>query len=312
MSQAKLNLDSPLIEKYAPREIDDFIGLHAVKQYFRNFVKKPITPSSFIFFGESGTGKTTMAQVLAEEIDAELHHIPSQKCDAEAIDTVTRMCHRGAFNFFGKNAGTARTHHLVLIDEADSMSSAARTALFSKLDRTASPPLTVWVFTCNKITEFEDRFVSRSRVMEFKNETLEGEMEHFLRRIYRKEGGSYPLSFYDIAKQSGYNARAALMKLEVELLMGTDRSGIPKAKELSPVEAHIHNCPNDGCHKTWKHEDPNCELPFRTECQACGGAMTAGSLRAKKAHQTMRQKREEEIQKRVAEAVKKRKKGRAA
>jgi DNA polymerase III delta prime subunit len=39
--------------------------------------------------------------------------------------------------------------HLVLIDEADGMTNPAQLALLSKLDATAFPPNTIFVFTCN-------------------------------------------------------------------------------------------------------------------------------------------------------------------
>ena len=57
--------------------------------------------------------------------------------------------------------------HLVLVDEADKMSNAAQLHFLSKLDATAFPPQTIFVFTCNTTDGLEARFLSRTRQIEF-------------------------------------------------------------------------------------------------------------------------------------------------
>ena len=47
------------------------------------------------------------------------------------------------------------------------MSNAAQLHFFSKLDATAFPPQTIFVFTCNTTEGFEARFLSRTRQIEF-------------------------------------------------------------------------------------------------------------------------------------------------
>ena len=77
-----------LAEKYRPRTIAEFVGLEKPKRILANFARKPY-PSAWLFVGPGG-GKTSMALALADQINAELHHIPSQKCTAEAIE---KSCH---------------------------------------------------------------------------------------------------------------------------------------------------------------------------------------------------------------------------
>jgi DNA polymerase III delta prime subunit len=102
--------------------------------------------SAWLFLGPSGTGKTTMAMALASEMPAELHHIPAKECTLDAVQDVCRQCHYSPRQ--PDNWQPVR-FHLVLIDEADQMSNAAQLALLSKLDSTAFPPNTIFVFTCN-------------------------------------------------------------------------------------------------------------------------------------------------------------------
>jgi replication-associated recombination protein RarA len=290
----KLPFPTPLTEKYRPRLVEDFVGLVKPKRILEAFIEKPYE-SAWVFKGKSGVGKTTMALAVAEQINAELHHIPSRTCDLEMVDNVTRMCHSGAFNFWGPNKGKPCDWHVVLVDEADQMTGAAQNSLLSKLDATASPPRTIWIFTCNSTQAFEDRFLSRCRLLEFDNESLEGELENYLRIVYRKEGGKHPLNLADIAKAANYNARDAVTKIELELMIGTNRKGLP-SEEIKIIENHTHSCKK--CHKPWKHQPPLCELPFLTVCPECGGSQTVGQERAKKAWVTIKAKAVEEARQR--------------
>lgn len=156
-NQSALEFPKPLAEKYRPAEIGDFIGLDKVKKILTAFAARPTT-SAWVFVGPAGTGKTSMAQALCSAIKGEFHHIPSQKCDAKAIDEVVRMC------WYVPQSGT---FHVVVVDEADRMTEGAQLALLSKLDSTAAPPQTIWIFTCNQVEGLEKRFLSRCRVLEF-------------------------------------------------------------------------------------------------------------------------------------------------
>ena len=199
-----------LSEKYRPHRVADFIGLEKPKRIMAKFAAKPY-PSAWLFVGPSGVGKTSMALALAEEIGAELHHIPSQKCNAASIEEVIRMCW-----YLPMTPGGL---HLVLVDEADQMTPAAQLALLSKLDATAFPPNTVFIFTANSLERLEARFLSRARQIEFSSYGMAAEIIPYLNTIWHAEGGngSCP-DLGRLVKESRNNVRDALMTLEVELM----------------------------------------------------------------------------------------------
>jgi DNA polymerase III gamma/tau subunit len=209
MSAPTLPFPQSLAEKYRPHKSAEFVGLDKPKRILAKFAAQPY-PSAWLFVGSSGVGKTSMAQALCAEIKGELTHIPSQKCTAQAMEEACYHCH-----FVPLTGG----FHVVLIDEADRMTPAAQLALLSKLDATAFPPNTVFIFTCNSTDGLEPRFLSRCRVIEFSSYGMAGEIAEYLDKVWHMEGGNGNApDLARLAKESRNNVRDALMKLEVELM----------------------------------------------------------------------------------------------
>jgi putative ATPase len=187
--------------------IQDFAGLAKVKEGLLRFTEKPYS-ASFIFKGDSGTGKSTMARIVAEQIDAELVHVPAQECSVDRLRSVVSNCR------YAPMSGCR--FWLVLVDEADSMSKAARDFLLSPLDKL--PPLTVFVFTCNSVESFEGRFMSRSMVLDFSNYGIQKDAAELLAEVWKQEApGKESPNVARIIKDAQGNVRAALKALEWEL-----------------------------------------------------------------------------------------------
>jgi hypothetical protein len=99
------------------------------------------------------------------------------------------------------------------------MSYPAQLAFLSKLDATAFPPNTIFVFTCNAVDSLEARFLSRCRRVEFSSYGMADGIAGLLQRIWEAETGTTAKpNFARMAKDSANNVRDALMSLEVELL----------------------------------------------------------------------------------------------
>ena len=212
-SQSGFEFPTPLTEKYRPHSISEFAGLEKPKKLCERIASN-LFESAWLFIGPSGTGKTTMALALAELIPAEIHHIPSQECNLSNLDRIINTCH------YVPMAGCKM--HLILIDEADQMTAPAQLALLSKLDSTAFPPKTIFVFTCNSTDRLEDRFLSRVRTVEFSSYGIAQSVTALLERIWQAECSNPSASapnFARIVKESNNNVRESLMRLETELMM---------------------------------------------------------------------------------------------
>lgn len=210
-AQAGLAFPASLSEKYRPHSLADFVGLEKPKKVLAKFADKPFPNAAFLFVGPSGTGKTSMALALCEAIRGELHHIPSQRCNVETVDETVRFCH-----YIPRN----NTLHLVLVDEADQMTPQAQLAFLSKLDGTAFPPQTVFIFTANDTERLQDRFLSRCMVLQFSSHGMAKEAAGLLERIWVAEAGDTAdkPNFLRMAQDSRNNVRDAVNSLQVELL----------------------------------------------------------------------------------------------
>ena len=209
--QTSIEFPASLSEKYRPRLLDDFVGLDKPKRVLQKFAASPFPNAAFLFVGPSGTGKTSMALALCEAIGGELHHIPSQRCNVETVEDTTRQCH-----YVPRN----NTLHVVLVDEADVMSKAAQNGFLSKLDGTAFPPQTVFIFTCNSTDCLEPRFLSRCMVLQFQSHGIAKEAATLLERIWLAEAGSVEgaPNFLRMVQDGKNNVRDAVNSLQVELL----------------------------------------------------------------------------------------------
>lgn len=201
-----------LTEKFRPRRIEDFLGLDKPKRLCQRLASNPFA-SAYLFIGEPGLGKTTLALALAESMPAELHHIPSQDCNLDTLKATIASCH------YVPRPGCKM--HLVLIDEADKMSAAAQLYLLSKLDATCFPPDTIFIFTANSDESLEERFRSRCVRVDFSSYGNAKEAAELLENVWQAEApaGCEAPNFARIVKEATGNIRASLMRLQNELLL---------------------------------------------------------------------------------------------
>lgn len=169
--------------------------------------------SYYIFRGPSGIGKTTFAFAMAEEIGADVHHIPSKYCTEAELERNYSAC------FYMPSQG--KRCHMIIIDEADLMTKASRDCLLSMMDGTRPAPNTIIVMTSNDVEKFEDRFISRCQSYNFSSQATQKDSAALLARVWAIEApeGVEAPNFARIVKDASSNIRMALNALQQELTL---------------------------------------------------------------------------------------------
>ena len=148
------------VEKYRPRRISDCILPEGLKNTFQEFVNQDNIPN-MLLSGTAGTGKTTIARALCEELGCD--YIIINGSEENGIDVL-----RTKIKDFASTVSLAGKVKVVILDEADYLSHATQPALrgfieeFSKNCR--------FILTCNYKNRIIPPLHSRTTVIDFKLE----------------------------------------------------------------------------------------------------------------------------------------------
>ena len=104
------------VEKYRPRKISDCILTEDLKNTFSKFLSQKEIPN-LLLSGTAGTGKTTVARALCEELGAD-YIIINGSDEGRHIDTLRTTIKNFASTV---SLDESNTHKVVIIDEADYM-----------------------------------------------------------------------------------------------------------------------------------------------------------------------------------------------
>ncbi len=76
---------SLLVEKYRPTNIDNYVGNENIKSTIKDYISQNDI-QNLLFYGPAGTGKTTLAKLIAKNIDCDLLYINAS--DERGIETI--------------------------------------------------------------------------------------------------------------------------------------------------------------------------------------------------------------------------------
>jgi replication-associated recombination protein RarA len=180
-----------LTEKYRPKTLAGLWGQPKVVQFLQRFARLPYS-TALLFQGETGTGKTSAALVLAAELgcavdQSELGGVWVIASGEQSADAVRETCRRMWQTPF---AGSG--WKVVIVNEVDRMSAAAETIWLDRLENL--PPRTVVVFTTNYPDKLSARLRDRCVRVEFESRAkrLVGPARDLLAAVWRAETGNAP------------------------------------------------------------------------------------------------------------------------
>lgn len=156
-----MNDDFVWCQKYRPRTIDDCILPKELKNTFEEFVKNGDTPN-LLLSGTSGTGKTTVARALCEELDVD--YIIVNGSESGNIDTLRNDIRNFASGISFTSTGKRK---MVILDEADYLNpSSTQPALRGFIEEFSKN--CGFILTCNFKNRIIEPIHSRCSVIDFR------------------------------------------------------------------------------------------------------------------------------------------------
>ena len=149
------------VEKYRPKQISECILSEDIKNTFTEFLKQKEIPN-LLLSGTAGTGKTTVARALCEQLNAD-YIIINGSDEGRQIDTI-----RNKIKNFASTVSLAESgnHKVVIIDEADYMNAdSVQPALRNFIETFYNNCR--FIFTCNYKNKIIPALHSRCTVIDF-------------------------------------------------------------------------------------------------------------------------------------------------
>ena len=138
------------VESFRPETMDGYIGNEHIVDKVKIFIKNGDVPH-LLFFGPAGTGKTTLAKIIAGSVDADMMYINAS--DENSVDAV-----RDKIKRYASTVGFKRWK-IVILDEADYLTPNAQAALRNLMETYSKT--TRFILTCNYVEKIIDPIQSR-------------------------------------------------------------------------------------------------------------------------------------------------------
>ncbi len=190
-----------LYRKYRPKSFKDIIGQKHVVKTLKNAIKNDNISHAYLFAGPRGTGKTTMARLLAKAVNCEKNSSPEpcNKCDScqsinegKAVDLIEidAASHRGIDEIRELREGIRFSpnklkYKVYIIDESHQLTKGAANALLKTLEE--APEHAIFVLATTEPQKMLPTIISRCQRFDFKKLNL-AEIIQKLEKILKAEG----------------------------------------------------------------------------------------------------------------------------
>ncbi|MFQ3534243.1 MAG: DNA polymerase III subunit gamma/tau [Aggregatilineales bacterium] len=263
--------EQALYLKWRPRGFDEVIGQTHITRTLRNAIAQNRLRHAYLFNGPRGTGKTTVARILAKAVNC-LHPDPQQRpcnqchhCMAinegrfldlieidaasnNGVDDVRDLREKVAF------APAEGRYKVYIVDEVHRFSGAAFDALLKTLEE--PPSHVIFVLATTELDKVPPTIRSRSLTFEFRRVSLNDVVER-LAKIAQAEGVQIERAALELVAQQGTGSlRDSISLLDqliaapgerITLEMAEQMLGTASSRTVSKLaQAILDNNPADG------------------------------------------------------------------
>jgi len=145
------------VEKYRPQSLEEYVGNEMIKNKISDYLSQG-SIQNLLLHGVAGTGKTTLAKLIANNLNCDLLYINAS--DERGIDTI-----REKIIPFASSMGFGGIK-IVILDEADYITPQAQATLRNTMESFSGN--TRFILTCNYLERIISPLQSRCQTLEIK------------------------------------------------------------------------------------------------------------------------------------------------
>jgi len=251
----------PLADLARPKNFKEFVGqekLVGKNSFLRQAVENDALPS-MIFWGPPGTGKTTLAGIIAEQTKAEFSRLSAVGSGKKDLLKIIEIA---------KNNATWKKKTILFLDEIHRWNKAQQDALLPHVE--SGRIILIGATTENPSFEVNGALVSRSRVLvleKLTSKNLEKILKQALKKIKIKKSIKVdPKIIKMVAELSNGDARMALNTLEA--CLNQNKKITPKLIKEVLQKSHLYYDKNgeehyniiSALHKSMRGGDPHASV----------------------------------------------------
>ena len=226
--------ETVLYRKYRPKNFKEVLGQEHIVEALEGAIRLGRISHAYLFSGPRGTGKTSVARILAKALD-------TSETDLYEIDAASN---RGIDDIRLLREGVAAVpfesaRKVYIIDEVHMLTKEAFNALLKTLEE--PPQHAVFILATTELEKVPETVVSRCQVFTFKKPS-QGILKEVAQRISKKEGfvieppaaelvalladGSYRDAQGILQKAMGLSADMKITLSEVERITGSPKGAL--------------------------------------------------------------------------------------
>jgi len=173
--------NSLYVEKYRSKVLDEYVGNDQLKVIVGNYIKTNDI-QNLLLYGTPGTGKTTLAKLVVNNINCDYLYINAS--DERGIDTI-----RDKVQGFASSA-SFKSIKIVILDEADFLTIQAQASLRNIIETYSRT--TRFILTCNYLERIIDPLQSRCQVLKITPPSKK-DVAQYISTVLDKENIEYEL-----------------------------------------------------------------------------------------------------------------------
>ena len=224
---------SLLVEKYRPDNLEGYVGNENIKKVIAQYLTQNDI-QNLIFYGPAGTGKTTLAKIIINNLDCD--HLYINASDERGIETIREKVTGFA------SVASFKPLKVIILDEADFLTIQAQASLRNIIETFSRT--TRFIMTCNFVERIIDPLQSRCQVLKIVPPTKSDVAKHLV-SILDAEKISYTLDDLKVIVNQYYpDLRKCINTLQLSTVDNTislDSNILVSSNYISKVIAELKN-----------------------------------------------------------------------